>query len=365
MSEPSLTVVIVAHESLVDLRYTLPLLAAELGPADELIVVDNASHDGLAEALPDLAPRALLVGLNQNVGFAAGANAGVTAATGDLVVLLNPDAAVEPGWGEAIREPWGGRFAAWMGLVLLENGTKINTSGGVIHFTGFGWAGQIDERRDAAPKAPAEVGFVSGACFAVPRAVWNETGGFPERFFMYCEDVDLSLRLRLRGGVLGVVPQAVVIHDYSFEKGSYKWRLLERNRLATVIRTYPTSVLLAVFPALLVAEIGIWAVAARGGWLRAKAQSALDIIRSLPDLIAERRAIQVTSRIDSATFARSFVAGLDSPHFGAVGRQPVVRASMSVYWKLCLTILRIVSRPAERALGPHPHTRRIPVRRRR
>lgn len=343
MRRPLLTVVIVAHESLKDLGHTLPLLAAELGPGDELIIVDNGSHDGLAGTLPDLMPSARLVQLDDNVGFAAGANAGVARASGDLVVLLNPDAAVQPGWGQAIREPWEGSFAAWMGLVLLADGTRINTSGGVIHFTGFGWAGQIDQSRDAAPKDPREVGFVSGACLAVPRTTWNEVGGFPEHFFMYCEDVDLSLRLRLRGGVLGIVPKAVLLHDYTFEKGSYKWRLLERNRWATVIRTYPTSVLVAVLPALMVAEIGTWTIAARDGWLRAKTQGVADIIRCLPELMAERRTIQARSTTDPVTFARSFVAGLDSPYFGTLGRQPVVRACMGAYWRLCLTVLRIVS----------------------
>jgi GT2 family glycosyltransferase len=341
--DPSLTVVIVAHDSLSDLRHTIPLLAAELGPADELIIVDNCSQDGLAGVLSDLAPSARLVRLDHNMGFAAGANAGVAHAAGDLVVLLNPDAAVQPGWGLAIREPWEGPFAAWMGLVLLEDGTKVNTSGGVIHFTGFGWAGQIDESRDAAPKVPTEVGFVSGACFAVPRTTWQEAGGFPEHFFMYCEDVDLSLRLRLRGGLLGVVPKAVVLHDYTFEKGSYKWRLLERNRWATVIRTYPTAVLVAVLPALTAAEIGTWVIAARDGWLRAKAQSVSDIMHCLPDLMSERRTIQATAKTDPVTFARSFVSSLDSPYFGPIGKQRAVRACLDTYWRLCLTILRIVS----------------------
>jgi len=343
VADPSLTVVVVAHDSLSDLRRTLPLLLAELQPSDELIIVDNDSHDDVAGALGELAPGAKLMRLDDNVGFAAGANAGVAQASGDLVVLLNPDAAVQPGWGRAIREPWDGPYSAWMGLVLLADGRRINTSGGVIHFTGFGWAGQIDESRDAGPQLPTEVGFVSGSCLAIPRATWLEVGGFPADFFMYCEDADLSLRLRLHGGRLAVVPEAVVHHDYTFAKGAYKWRLLERNRLAMVIRTYPTPLLLLVLPALIAAEIGTWLVAARDGWLRAKAQSAGDVIRALPELMTERRAIQATSRTDAATFAESFVSGLDSPYFGGVGKQPVIRACLAAYWRFCLTVLRAVA----------------------
>jgi hypothetical protein len=142
---------------------------------------------------------------------------------------------------------------------------------------------------------------------------------------------------------LAVVPDAVVRHDYTFAKGAYKWRLLERNRLAMVIRTYPTPLLLLVLPALIAAEIATWLVAARDGWLRAKAQSAGDVIRALPELMTERRAIQATSQTDAATFAECFVSGLDSPYFGAVGEQPVVRACLAAYWRFCLMVLRAVA----------------------
>ena len=70
----------------------------------------------------------------------------------------------------------------------------------------------------------------------------------PEPFFLYHEDVDLSLRVRLAGGELGVEPAARVDHDYEFEKGADKWRYLERNRWATLIRTYPAALLAAAGP---------------------------------------------------------------------------------------------------------------------
>ena len=137
-----------------------------------------------------------MIAVEHNVGFAGGANRGVAAANGELIVLLNPDTVVQPGWADAICAPWGGPWAAWMGFVLLEGGERINTSGGVLHFTGFGWAGQAGQPRDTAPEQITEVAFLSGACLAIPRTRWEQLGGFPEHFFMYCEDVDLSLRLR-------------------------------------------------------------------------------------------------------------------------------------------------------------------------
>jgi hypothetical protein len=340
MARVTLSTVVVAHDSLPELRRSLPPLVEQLGSDDELIVVDNASEDGLAGELNALAPDARLVSLSENVGFAGGVDEGAAQARGDLLVLLNPDAIVQPGWAEAIRAPWDGRWSAWMGLVLLENGQAINTSGGVLHFTGFGWAGQIGQPAAAAPQTPSEVGFLSGACLAIPRSTWVQTGGFPRHFFMYCEDVDLSLKLRLAGGTLAVVPDARVAHEYEFAKGGRKWRLLERNRWATMIRTYPGGLLLAVAPALMAAEAAVWAIAVRDGWGRMKALATLDLLRALPTLLKERRAIQATRTISTATFAASLTAELSSPYFGAVGRQPLVRGALALYWRIVTAVLR-------------------------
>lgn len=340
MARASLSIVIVAHDSLADLRRALPALVDQLDAADEIVVVDNASRDGLAAALPELAPRATLVALAGNLGFAAGVNRGAERAGGDILVLLNPDAIVAPGWADAIRAPWGGPWAAWMGLVLMARGDAINTSGGVLHFTGFGWAGQVGRPVSEAPEAVRAVGFLSGACLAIPRRTWTATGGFPEHFFMYCEDVDLSLRLRLSGGTIAVVPDARVWHDYGFDKGDLKWRLLERNRWATVLRTYPAPLLVAVAPALVAAELAVWAAALRGGWGRAKARATFDLARALPRLLAERREVQAAARISAGAFAASMTADLDSPHLGSVADRAVIRRALALYFRGVRALLR-------------------------
>jgi GT2 family glycosyltransferase len=342
MTGVSLSTVIVAHNSLAELRAALPPLLEELDQDDELIIVDNASADSLVEEIASIAPRARVISLGDNLGFTGGANRGAAAASGDLLVLLNPDAVVQPGWREAIAGQWGGRWAAWMGLVALADGESINTSGGMLHFTGFGWAGQVGQPLEAAPKEPREVAFLSGACLALPRAAWEQTGGFPESFFMYCEDVDLSLRLRLEGGELGVIPAARVIHDYEFAKGPQKWRLLERNRWATVIRTYPAALLLLVTPALLAADAAVWAVSMRGGWVRMKALATLDVVRGAPRLIRERRRIQAGRRVSAAEFASAMVADLDSPYFGRLGRHAAISRALRLYWTAVGALLRLL-----------------------
>jgi N-acetylglucosaminyl-diphospho-decaprenol L-rhamnosyltransferase len=339
-----MSTIIVAHNSLSSVRETIPSLVDQLESSDELIVVDSGSSDEIARELPTLAPRACLVSAPGNVGFAKGANLGVAAATGDLVVLVNPDVVVEPGWADAMRSAWAGPWDGWMALVTMHGGTEINTSGGVLHYTGLGWAGQAGQPVVAGPRLPAEVGFLSGACLAMARTAWIELGGFSEHFFMYCEDVDLSLRIRLRGGRVAVLPDARVVHDYDFAKGPLKWRLLERNRWATIVRTYPRPLLMLVMPALLATEAAIWAAALRGGWARMKALATVDFILALPRLARERRAIQATRHIDAATFASAMTSELSSPYLGVLGRNTAVRRALGVYWGLVCSLLSSSSR---------------------
>ncbi len=242
---PTLSVLIVAYESRDDLTKTLPALVAELDSDDELIVVDNKPGDGSAEVVRELAPQARVVTMGRNSGFAGGCNAGAKMASGELLVILNPDAVPQPGFGEAIRRPWlqDRGWGAWQALVADGEGRCVNSAGNPIHFTGIVWAGGHGRPLAEAPP-PVEVAAASGACLAIPLRRWREIDGFPEEFFMYHEDVDLSVRLRAEGHPVGIEPAAVVAHDYEFGANEQKWFWLERNRLAFVVRTYPVSLLL-------------------------------------------------------------------------------------------------------------------------
>jgi N-acetylglucosaminyl-diphospho-decaprenol L-rhamnosyltransferase len=337
---PTLSVVIVTHDSRGALDATLPALVAQLQDGDELIVVDNASADGTVAAVRDLAPSARVIETGSNLGFAAACNRGAEAATGELLCLLNPDAVPQPGWRDGIELPAtdGRGWSAWQALVTAEGGRQINTRGGVLHFTGIGWAGgagtAIADLPATESLALEEPGFVSGACLVVARDLYEELGGMPDRFFLYHEDVDLSLRVRLRGGALGVEPAARVDHDYEFAKGGHKWRYLERNRWATVIRTYPAALLALLLPGLLATELALAVAATAGGWLPQKLRAWGGTLVWLPRLFAERRRIQATRTIGAGEFAAGLTATLDSPYLGRAGRSRVLGAVLGAYWSI-------------------------------
>src|SRR3954467_14321451 len=206
----SLSVVIVTYESAAAIAASLPALVAQLRADDELVIVDNGSAGGTLERVRALAPRATVLALGRNAGFAAGANAGARAARGDLLLFLNPDATPAPGLAAGTRAPLapGRGSGAWMGLGPAAGGRVVNTRGGIVHFTGLAWAGEAGVPALGSATGPREVAVASGACLAVPRVTWERLGGFPEHYFMYHEDVDLSLRIRLAGGHVGIQPAA-------------------------------------------------------------------------------------------------------------------------------------------------------------
>ena len=340
----SLSVVIVSWNDGEALERTLPALVAELADHDEILVVDNGSTDGTPDLVRRVAPKARLLEQGENNGFAPAVNAGGEAATGDLLIILNPDAAPRPGFADAIRRPAtdGRGWGAWMGLVTAEEGKVVNSTGGVIHFTGIAWAGGAG---DPVPEhlEPAEVPFVSGACLVVPVETWRRVGGFPPEYFLYHEDVDVSMRLRLQGEVLGIEPAAVVDHDYEFGRRGQKMYLLERNRLSTVLRTYPGPVLAVTTPGLLLTELALWPVSIAGGWGRLKLTANRDLLRALPRLLRERRQIQRDRTVSSREFAAHLSAELDSAYLGRFARFAPLNWALRAYWGAARGLLRLLS----------------------
>ena len=343
---PTLAVVVVTHDSAAELRRSLPPIVDELREGDELIVCDNASGDDSTAVAAELAPQARVIETGGNPGFGAACNRGAAVAEADLLLFLNPDNAVLPGFRDAIERPLldGRDWAAWQALVTDGDGSRINSRGGVVHFTGIAWAGGAGAPRAEAPASPAPVAFPSGACLAITRERWEQSGGFSEPYFLYHEDTDLGLRLRLAGREVGIEPAAVCVHDYDFDKGPAKWRLLERNRWATLIRTYPAPLLVVLAPALIATEIALLPVAAVNGWLAEKLRASRDVALALPRLLGERREIQATRRVTAREFADALTADLDSAYLGRASRSALLRRMLRAYWSVARALLAVPPR---------------------
>ena len=344
----ALAVVVVTHDSADHLPDLLAALAPQLRADDELAIVDNASTDSTPSVARAHSDRALVIETGQNLGFAGGCHAGAAATRAPLLLLLNPDSRPHPDCLDRLRRAaathrdWG----AWQAAVLLDGDSHINTSGGIVHYLGFGWAGDCGLPIAALPAEDREIAFPSGAAMVVRREVWLELGGLDREYFMYGEDLDLGLRLWLSGHRVGLVPAARVTHSYEFDKGSAKWFWLERNRIRTVLSVYPPALLALLAPALLAGELGLLVVAARGGWLWPKLRAQAAAFASLPRTLARRRAVQHGRRIDSRALAAHLTSSLDSPYLAAASG-PLLSVPQAAYWRLVRLALSLLpARPS-------------------
>ncbi|MDC8772974.1 glycosyltransferase family 2 protein [Roseateles albus] len=228
MYTKDLSVLIVSYNSAPLLPALLSLLTQELSGIDaEVLVLDNASHDGSAALVAQQFPAVRLLRSDQNLGFAAANNRAAHAACGRTLLLLNPDAIPEPGaiaCGLALMDSQASVGLAG-GLLLDEQGRAqpsgrmfpslpqeaIVLSGLAARFPRSPWFGRLD-RSWADPAQSAKVDWVPGAFALLRHELFDQLGGFDERFFLYYEEVDLCRRIQAAGYGVMYWPQIRVRH---------------------------------------------------------------------------------------------------------------------------------------------------------
>jgi hypothetical protein len=239
-----------------DLPACLGSILADLGPDDELIVVDNGSTDGSVDLVENGYPEVRLIRAT-NTGYAGGNNRGAAAARGDYLIFLNPDTVTAPGTLGPLIAPLaepGDVALTTACIVLMDRPETVNTCGNTMHFTGLTYCRGAG-RPAAHYHKPVEVDAVSGAAFAIRRTVFEQLGGFDEQFFMYVEDSDLSLRARLAGYRCRYVPSARVAHTYRMNYSPVKAFYLERNRHLMLLKNLSGATYLRLLPGLVLGEL--------------------------------------------------------------------------------------------------------------
>jgi hypothetical protein len=222
----SLDVIIVSYNARADLEACLASIhGAPPGRPHTIVVVDNASRDGSADAVAEHWPQVRLIRNPRNVGFAAANNIGIRASSGALVLLLNSDTIVPAGALDRLadaleRHP----RAAIAGPRLVDGaGTPEISFGGMLgpwnelrqRLLGALYAREVPAvRRWVARRVSIEhwPDWVSGACLLVRRTDAEAAGLLDERYFMYGEDVDFCAAVRARGRGVLFTPDAEVVH---------------------------------------------------------------------------------------------------------------------------------------------------------
>ncbi len=210
----------------------------------EVVLVDNNSEDQSVPYVESNFPEVTVLRNPDNYGFARGNNVAIRRAlerNADYAVLLNNDTRVESNWLRALVDVaeaapdvaiCGGKILSWQGGTIEFSGTvwhKVTTAGG---YTNEPEQGQHDEMHPAA--------YACGASMLLKTEALREIGLFDEDYFIYHEDVDLSLRAWIAGYRVLYVPQSVVYHwGGGYTSGTpMRDYLGMRNALTTVLKCY-------------------------------------------------------------------------------------------------------------------------------
>lgn len=209
-------------------------IAALAGDRPELdvVIVDSFTSPGERERVRDLCARRgwTPVLLDSNAGFGGGVNAGAAVALergADVLIVLNPDAVLGASDAEKLADAVAADRMLLAAPVIQRPDGSLWTAGTDLYLDDGTMAGV--RHRDRHAGRPREL-WVSGACFALSRTLWERVGGFDDVYFLYWEDVDLSRRVRDAGGRIRVLDSASAVHD---EGGTHDDRRAGRGKSET------------------------------------------------------------------------------------------------------------------------------------
>ncbi|MDX1613304.1 MAG: glycosyltransferase family 2 protein [Candidatus Promineifilaceae bacterium] len=307
---PTVSILILNYNSMTHLQTNLDSVFALDYPADrmEIILVDNDSTDGSVAWVAEQYPPVKIVQNKQNLGFAAGNNAGAAAATGEWLAILNPDTRVRPDWLQELVRPTqqDPAVTSVASKMLNWDGTAVDFGDAAINFMSWGNQPGIGEPDLGQFQRPKPLLFACGGAMLIRRSVFLEVEGFDPDFFAYFEDVDLGWRLWLLGYRIVYAPQAVVYHRHHGSWDSVndvkRWVLAERNTLYTVCKNYNDDNLSRILPAALLLVL-------QRAFLDVHADPAYFGLPQLPQLSTWRYYLYQTGQL------------IRSGHLGELGRR--------------------------------------------
>jgi N-acetylglucosaminyl-diphospho-decaprenol L-rhamnosyltransferase len=198
----------------------LDSLAGEVDP-EAVVVVDNASSDGTAEAVAERHPAVRVLRNERNLGFGAAVNRAALHLDADVLVLVNNDVVVEPGFVERLLEPLAEPEVGMVAGVLLQSAAPdlVDSAGIELDPTLGSWDHLWNRPAAELAAASDPVGPCGGAA-AYRLRPFQELGGFDENLFAYWEDVDLALRLRAAGWRCALARDARALHEHGQTVGA-------------------------------------------------------------------------------------------------------------------------------------------------
>lgn len=317
---PLVSVVIPNWNGAHHLPTCLESLRRQTYPHVEVIVSDNGSTDGSLELLARDYPEMQVLALGENRGFTGACNAGMRAAQGEFIVLLNNDTEANPHWLEEIvatfhRHPEAGIVASKM--LLFDRRDTFHTAGDFYRVDGTPGNRGVWRKDVGQYEREAAVFSACGGSAAYRKAMLDQVGLLDEDFFFSCEDMDLAWRAQLAGWTCVYAPGAVVYHKLSATGGGATASFHDgRNFIYLLVKDYPGDLWRIHWRAILRAQLRIaWEAlqAWRGAAARARLRGQLAGLLGIPKMGRKRRAVQRRRTVDRSYLERILTGVDESP----------------------------------------------------
>jgi GT2 family glycosyltransferase len=302
MTNPLLSIVIVNYNGAHHLEECVHALLENTGVSFEIIIVDNASVDGSAAALIGRHLNVRIIESATNIGYSRGVNLGVQSARGAYLAIMNMDVVVARNWitpliGFLEKHPDVGAVAPR--IMLYESRDRINALGQNVHVTGLGFNRKLNWPDKAIDSTPVQVSGLHGSAFVLRTGLFRQLGGMNEAYFMYHEDVEISLRLHLNGQKIYAVPDSIVYHKYVLHMTPEKLHWLERHRWLTILSTYQLTTLLLLAPFFLFTEalMTIYCLSRGRSFVKAKARTVKWLLSHWSEVEGSRSRVQAVRSV--------------------------------------------------------------------
>jgi GT2 family glycosyltransferase len=316
---PLVSIVVPNWNGIAHLPTCLDALRRQTYPHLEILVVDNGSTDGSPGAVRRDYREVRLIALPENRGFTGACNAGIEAARGEIVILLNNDTEVAPPWAAEVvaafdRHPEAGAVASK--ILLFDRRDVLHTAGDYYRVDGIPGNRGVWQHDGEPYNHESHVFSACGGAAAYRREMLDLIGLLDDDFFFSCEDVDLGWRAQLAGWKCVYAPEAVVYHHLAATGGDVTASYYNgRNYLWLIAKNYPGPLLRKYWRRIVAAQARLaWQAlrAWRGRAARARLRGMLAGLLTLPRALRKRKHIQ-TARVASLSYIESILSPEDRP----------------------------------------------------